>query len=339
MKNLFYLILFFIIPCGQITFAAVPMDTLSHKSALLDSAKHWSIKEAGIYYQRHSEDQNFLRQYIISHFMNNLDGMDYFEVRTLRRAFWGTNLQDYVNPFYMKRRTELQPKIKAEVESHCKAELDSVESCRMVCKRLLVGYIGSSIEEALTGLMGGFLPDGKNDIQKLYLAHCAASIRVNVIKDTINNHVVALVRQINVSRKNYINNLAGYYAAIGGYQVGKFGYLVKRHPVDCPIDDLVSFQQIQGQINWYNLGLDKSALVYKGVGQKLLLGQYLLSPYQINRNGNTRKLGPIVNNIAKATAINIEKSIYQTLEEVFDSIFDKIKKSQIGFQNIVFAKY
>jgi len=209
----------------------------------------------------------------------------------------------------------------------------------MLCKILLTGYIGNSIEGAMKGLMGGFLPDGKEDIEKLYFGHCAANIVVNVLKDSINNHVKVLVRQINVSRKGYINHLAGYSAATGGYQVGRFGYVVKRYPVDCPIDDLVSFQQMQGLINWFGLGLNSTSLIYNGVGVDLLSGQSLLSSQQINKNGDMRKLGPVVNNIAKATAHNMEMSIYQTVDEVFNNISKKIKESQIGFQNMVFAKY
>ncbi|MCH4147418.1 MAG: hypothetical protein LKF33_03235 [Prevotella sp.] len=339
MKNRICFLLFLMVVGVQMTSAAIPLDSVAYRKALLDSVAKWNPKQAADYYQHHLADQNLLRVPLVSRFMAHLEGLDYWQLRALRRTFWFTDLQDSVNPIYLQRRAELLPKIKADAEAHCKAELDSVERCRVLCKTLLSGSIGNSIEGALKGLTSGFLPDGKEDIEKLYASHCAANIFVGVLKDTLNRHITLLVRKLNASRKNYVNGLAGYYAAAGNYQVGGFSYVVKRHAVACPIDDLMAFQQMQGQIDWFRVGLDPASLLHNGVGQQLLSGQPLISPQQAGKNGDARKLSPVVNSIASATAQNIQSSVFQTVDDVFDFLVLKVKDSQTAFQNLVFAKY
>ena len=311
----------------------------SAEEGLADSVARWTVAQSAAYYLAHESQRNELRPLIMRRYMACQDTMSYGQLRSLRRVFWNTDLRDSVNAMYLARREELLPQILAEAQRHCEAELDSLEMLKTRCKQLMDNMIGKSIEGAFKGLMGGFLPDGREDVENLYGGHCEANILVKDIKAFLSPHISRFVSRANVARKRYINRIAGYYAASGNYQVPPFGYVIKRMPVDCPTDDLMQLVALQGRVDWLHIGITPSALVVQGTGVSLLRGKPLLTESQANRNNDSRKLAPIVNRIAAATATNIRESVYQTVDAVFATVAQKIKDSQQAFREVVASKY
>lgn len=309
------------------------------EEGLADSVAHWTAAQAAAYYQTHENQRDKLRPLLMRRYMTCQDTMSYDRLRSLRRAFWNTDLQDSVNAMYLKRREELLPQIQAEARRHCEVELDSLEMLRARCKQQMDDMIGKSIEEAFKGLMGGFLPDGRADVENLYKAHCEANILVKDIKAFLAPYISRFVSRANAVRKGYINRIAGYYAASGNYKIPPFGYAIKRMPVDCPADDLMQLVALQGRVDWLHIGVTPSALAVQGTGVSLLRGNPLLTESQANRNNDSRRLAPIVNRIAAATATNICKSVYQTVDAVFATVAQKIKDSQQAFCEMVVNKY
>lgn len=309
------------------------------EKGLPDSVANWTLAQAAAYYQAHGGQRDELRPLLVRQYMSRKDTMSYGQLRSLRRAFWNTDLQDSVNAMYLKRREELLSQIQAEAQGHCEAELDSLEMLKTRCKQQMDNMIGKSIEGAFKGLMGGFLPDGRADVERLYRGHCEANILVKDIKAFLAPYISRFVSRVNVARKDYINRVAGYYAASGNYKVPPFGYAIKRVPVDCPTDDLMQLVALQGKVDWFRIGITPSALAVPGTGVSLLRGQPLLTESQANKNGDSRKLAPIVNRIAAATATNIRKSVYQTVDAVFATVAQKMKSSQSAFCEMVESKY
>lgn len=320
-------------------FIALSATAASAQTSLTDSVNQWTAAQAAAYYQAHEDHRAELRPLIMRRFMARQDTMSYLQLRSLRRTFWYTDMQDSVNQMYLQRRSEVLPMVQAAVDSLCRAELDSIDTLRVSVCESLTPMIGRSVETSLKGLMGGFMPDGSDDVSRLYQSHCKAAISVKDIKAAVGPVISRCIARLNLARKTYINKVAGYNAASGGYKIAPFSYVIGRSEVSCPIDDLMQFVALQGQIDWLHIGVTPAGFVPEGVGESLLSGRPLVSDDVANRNKDTRRLAPIANSIASKTAEAIRQSVYKTIDAVFATVARKVGDSQQAFKTVVEAKY
>lgn len=318
--------------------AILPAVSMAQEN-LADSICQWTAARAAAYYQQHADRRQELRPLITARFLSRQDTMSYWQLRSLRRTFWNTDMQDSVNAMYLKRREEMLPLVEASADSVCNSELAALSALQSRCKAAANQLVGATIEQALRNLASGFLPDGRDDAASVYRSRCLSAISVSGIKALLNPMISAYVNQTNNARKLYINKVAGYGAASGNYRIGQFGYTIRRMDVDCPTDDLMQLVNLQGKINWLHLGIDPNTLLTPGTGEALLAGRPLIDNATADRNCNTRRLAPIANNIAAATARNIQASVYETIDAVFATVAQKVKDSQPPFKKMVAEKY
>lgn len=202
-----------------------------------------------------------------------------------------------------------------------------IDSKRTACKRQFTHYIETAIEGALRSLMGGFLPEGQQAIVKRYQGLCAAQLPMGEMKKLLAPQVNATIAEVNGLRKATITLAAGH-AVSGGYGVDGFKYQVIRNAVECPVADLMRMQQLQRQVNWRALGLKADDVVPDGSGARLLRGQDLMPAALVNKNEETKKIGPTVNRIARQLAWLVSKSVYRSIDQVFDVVAQKVSDSQ-----------
>ncbi len=184
-----------------------------------------------------------------------------------------------------------------------------VDSLRAECKKDFFPLICRSVEQSLTNLTKGMLPSDEAEIKKLYQGICAAQLPMNELKTIIGKRVHEALIAENRQRKSN--------------QIKAFKYVIRRNPVACPLEDLKAIEILQKSIDWLSLGIDHNVPVKEGTAMNLLQGKSFLSDEQVNKNDNTRRVGPYLNRVATHTAFNITKSVYLSVDQVFDELKKK----------------
>ena len=311
----------------------------SYQSVLMVDDSLETPKQAAAYYKHHLEQRDTLRKFILDKYFRHLDGKDYLELRALRRTFWYTDLKDSVTTAYMQARSHVLPKIDAGVDSVCQQESVMLESQRKQCKEAFADFICLSIRQSLKGLSQGFLLSDEAGMQSSYQGICAATLPLKDIKAIIVKYVNWAVTNINDHRRNYVNQLAGYAAATGNFRVSGFKYMIRRNAVACPIEALKNLNGVKNSIDWLHLDIPQTALFSSDLGNKLLAGGVVFTSNDAAKSKDMKLLVPIINQIATATAYNIQQSVYTSVDQVFDQLLVKTQSTQAAFRQLVHNKY
>ncbi len=176
-----------------------------YEANVLDSFSRMSNKQIASYYQHHKDEQDYLRPAIMSVIMSDLPDKDYYSLRTLKRTFWYTDLQDSVNPEYLRKRKLLLPAIQKSIENYCQKEYQILDQYRQMCQDSLYNHIVQASEKALDAIMDDDLPKTQAEVSNRYKAVCANAIDVTIIKACIRKCMSEVIPTINASRSEYLN--------------------------------------------------------------------------------------------------------------------------------------
>lgn len=315
-------------------YAAVPQSSVSVPADSLATPK-----QAAAYYLHHPELRDTLRLLIHAQYLSRQHLMGYMELRTLRRSLWYTDLKDSVTQTYLMARQKMLPQIDASVDSANTCELTLLAQERTRCKEAFRDFICQSILQSVKGLSSGFLPSDDLGMQSSYQGICAATLPLTDLKVTIVKFVNETVNIINDQRRDYVNQLAGYAVAGGNYKISGFKYVVRRNPVDCPMEGLKSLNGVKNSIDWFHLGVSPASLFTPDLGKRLLAGGVALTEADAAKSKGMKILTPIINQIASATAVNIQQSVYTSVDQVFDQLVAKTQSTQSAFRELVHQKY
>lgn len=337
-KRVFVIASFTLVVFGT-TAARVPMAAVQQSSVSVPADSMATPQLAAAYYLHHPELRDTLRLLIHDQYLSRQHLMGYMQLRTLRRSLWYTDLKDSVTRAYLTARKKMLPQIDAAVDSVNATEMTLLATERAHCKAAFQEFICQSILQSVKGLSSGFLPSDDIGMQSSYQGICAATLPLKDLKGTIVKFVNEAVNTINNQRRDYVNQLAGYTAASGNYRVAGFKYVVRRNPVECPMEGLKNLDGVKNSIDWIHLGVSPASLLTPDLGERLLAGGVALTEEDAAKSKGMKILTPIINQIASATAVNIRQSVYMSVDQVFDQLVSKTQSTQSAFRELVHQKY
>lgn len=289
------------------------------------------------YYRDNPLEQDFLRPFIMEVTLDGLDDRDYTGLRTLHRTFHGTDLQDSIAPAYLKKRDELLPTVRSNVQKYCKTELAVVDRYKRQFKASLASYISQAAEGAAEKLLDQDLPRERKDVVSFYRNLCSSSVNTAGIKERLRQPLHEMLQTINSSRDNYIRELAGR-EAYGDYHTGSIVYRIGQPAVSVPVNDLMAVSRIQNKTDWVGLGLGAASLLTGGVAGLLLGGIDALRSYN-NGQKDAKQMTPHIKRIVKTTTTNIRNSVNKSVDNAFKQIRQGVAASQKKFQKAVYDNY
>ena len=294
------------------------------------------VNSVADYYKSHSDEQAFLSPVVSAALTQNIEDYDYLDVRSMYRAFMGTNICDSIFPYYQEKRGLALPVAKAIVQEYCKNELKLLEVYRKDGRKEIPEIANQAYGVVVDQLLENDFPEGRSNLTTLYGRIMEENNPAPKIQTHINQLTQDLRNDMNECRENLVLQLIGY-SDRGAWRVPDLTVNVKKLSVKCPIEDMITISSIQNRPSTSSTLLSLASFI-PGVIGLFATAADIYKSYQDSKE-MANELTPYIKNMA----ITINKNLKSTCNKEYDTAMKSLKKnidrSQNKLNNYIDEKY
>lgn len=284
------------------------------------------VNSVAEYYKSHSDEQSFLDPVVSATLTQNIEDYGYIDVRTMYRAFKGTNICDSIYPYYQEKRATALPAAKAIVQDYCKNELKLLEVYRQDGRKKMPEIANQTYEVVIDKLLEEDFPEGKSNLTALYGRITEVNNPAPKVQAHINQLMQDLRNDMNECRENLVVQLTGY-SEWGAWRVPELTADVKKMSVKCPIGDMMTISSIQNRRSTSSTLLSLASFIPGAIGL-LATAADIYKSYKDSKE-KANELTPYI----KSMAMTINKNLKNTCNKEYDTALKSLKKNIEHSQN------
>ena len=284
------------------------------------------VNSVADYYKSHTDEQAFLSPVVSATLTQNIEDYDYLDVRSMYRAFMGTNICDSIFPYYQQKRELALPAAKAIVKNYCKNEMKLLEVYRKDGRNKIPEIANQTYGVVIDQLLEKDFPEGRYNLTALYERIMDENNPAPKIQTHINQLTQDLRNDMNECRENLVVQLTAYSDG-EAWRVPNLSVNVKKIPVKCPIEDMMTISSIQNRQSTSSTLLSLASFI-PGVIGLFATAADIYNSYKDSKE-TANELTPYIKNMA----ITINKNLKSTCNKEYDTAMKSLKKNIERSQN------
>ncbi|MBQ9138053.1 MAG: hypothetical protein IJX65_05405 [Alistipes sp.] len=123
---------------------------IQRQCAIIDSLSNLSLSEVGRFYKNNYIEHDYLRQIITDSYLKNIDSLDYTTVKSLYKAFVGSDLTSEVERPYRNLRDSLMRDIMGVLDPYFTSERELLSSIETAVRYQAQRYVEQGIEKIIS---------------------------------------------------------------------------------------------------------------------------------------------------------------------------------------------
>lgn len=302
---------------------------LQYETDVLSGFSSKSVREIAEYYKSHTDEHVFLNAAIQQVYVDQMDSMEYTQIRELDRCFRNTIFSDTINVVRMTMREALMPSVRKVVDDYCKKELEMLALVAgNTCKEKALQFMPYAMDKISDKLLDKDLPESSQSIAALYQKAWSAYYPKGKIQRMVNKELRDLSKELYEGRKALASELNGFIPKAAEVYL-KVPQLSSAKAT-CPIKTLLRLSKIQHKSSGFSLKnflLGAAGYFVGGIPGLALSAYDIYSSYK-DAKAEANSMAPYIKAAIKQIGKNINNSIVQ---DVRNSHL-KAKKSLINNQ-------
>lgn len=275
------------------------------------------------YYNKHSDEQDFLRPIVAGTLTQGIEEYEYKDVRAMFRAFKDTDIKDTIFPYYIAKREEALPQAISAVDAYCKSEMKIFNVYRNEGKKRIPQVSAKAFEKMIDQLLDFNIPNNQSQLMSLYNNITGKNNPIGAIKDIVKDETGKMMKDMNECRGELVKELLDYPNS-KRYKLPTIPISVKKIPVKCPINDFKTISIIQNKPD-----KQSKATVLLSLASWLpgIVGTAATVADIYKTFKDEEKKAAEVSPHIKIMAKSVFANFIQTCKEEYDASFNNIKKT------------